>query len=405
MSSNPFMIDNTNMGSPLHILSFGSGVARSDLDVTRSHTTSDELFHDNGIFTTQEDPYGAVNYSPKHSRKSSLHNRNTKNLSLNLMHNDTNKKTTSGDTGKLQSSHNKPRLHKRRSLAVLIPSEESQDDLSLITPLVMSTPVFPPPQLISRAKTTIGYSRPQGLKSFKPTPLEALQSSGSPLQNLHNSSNELQSPFLQGQQTKEMISTFRNVKINDSNIQEELQESSQLNAYPNGPANVLNDCIFLYSDPTMGVVDINDYDLVINVARECKNLEDQFNTQHGKKEYIYVPWSHTSSILKELPNLTEKIRQYDDSGEPNVITKRKILIHCQCGVSRSACVVVAYFIMKFNIGVNRAYELLKSGTTGANDSETLAIRAQGYEIEACDRICPNMSLIFELMDFSDRMSK
>lgn len=174
---------------------------------------------------------------------------------------------------------------------------------------------------------------------------------------------------------------------------EEMQESSQLDAYPQGPRSVLNDLIFLYGDPQQSKVpvDINKFDLVINVARECRNLLDQFDTVNNTKEYLFVPWSHTSLILKELPMLTQKISEYQAKG-------LKILVHCQCGVSRSACVIVAYFMRQFLLLVNEAYELLKSGSdsdTGKSD------KLQHYHINACERICPNMSLIFELMDFNE----
>lgn len=179
---------------------------------------------------------------------------------------------------------------------------------------------------------------------------------------------------------------------------EELQESLMVHAYPHGPANVLNSRIFLYSDPETSDhrVDVNDYDLVINVARECADLSLKFDTHNGDKKYIYVPWSHTSPISHELPDITREIAAMDKAG-------KRILIHCQCGVLRLACVVVAYFIVKFKISVNEAYELLKSGTDNKDEPCLQDIKLQGNHVLACDRICPNMSLIFELMDFCERL--
>ncbi|KAM9917987.1 hypothetical protein OXX80_012337 [Metschnikowia pulcherrima] len=96
--------------------------------------------------------------------------------------------------------------------------------------------------------------------------------------------------------------------------------------------------------------------------------------------------------------ITKEIAAMDKPG-------RKVLIHCQCGVSRSACVVVAYFMVKFKISVNEAYELLKSGTENKAESCSRQIKEEGNFVEACERICPNMSLIFELMDFGDRLEQ
>lgn len=181
-------------------------------------------------------------------------------------------------------------------------------------------------------------------------------------------------------------------------VPEELQEQSNLHAYVNGPANALNSIIYLYLDPQLSdkYVDINQYDLVINVAKECRDLSTEFD-HAGGKQYVYIPWSHTLSILEKLPDLTSTIAKYDIKG-------KKILVHCQCGVLRSACVIVAYFMVKFNISVNEAYELLKSGTDNKAEPCNLNIANLGNTVQACERICPNMSLIFELMDFGERLA-
>lgn len=183
---------------------------------------------------------------------------------------------------------------------------------------------------------------------------------------------------------------------------EELQESLMVHAYPHGPANVLNSILYLYLDPQAPdlLADINTYDLVVNVARECEDMSTYFNAHSAQKnhsKYLYVPWSHTSSILTELPRITAEIARYDRPGN-------KILVHCQCGVLRSACVVVAYFMVKFGISVNEAYELLKSGTSNRAEAFNSEAADAGNTVDACERICPNMSLIFELMDFGDRLT-
>ncbi|KAK6463036.1 dual specificity phosphatase [Scheffersomyces coipomensis] len=179
-------------------------------------------------------------------------------------------------------------------------------------------------------------------------------------------------------------------------IPEELQESNQLNAYPLGPRNVLNNQIYLYSDPKDDAkININDYDLIINVAKECKDLTNEFIPHTlDSHEYLYYPWSHTTSISKSLLPIVTKMETFNNKG-------LKILVHCQCGVSRSASVIVAYFMFKFKIGVNEAYELLKSGTNNLDQAVNKSIGDKGNHIEACDKICPNMSLIFELMEFGD----
>ena len=196
-----------------------------------------------------------------------------------------------------------------------------------------------------------------------------------------------------------MMHTPQNITYKfKSMIPEELQESSAINAYPKGPRNVLNDLIFLYSDP-INKIDLNDYNLIINVAKECKNLSSTYHNQHlGEREYIHVPWSHTSNISKDLSLITEKIDEFYSKG-------LKVLVHCQCGVSRSACVIVAFYMMKFGMGVNEAYEMLKNGNTERVISKDIEQKELVVVVDKCDRICPNMSLIFELMEFGDKLNK
>lgn len=171
---------------------------------------------------------------------------------------------------------------------------------------------------------------------------------------------------------------------------EELREANALSAYPRGPRNVLDNLVFLYSDPdpTKNLnsvpVDIADYDLVINVAEECRNLSNLFPAQVlGKKQYVHYQWSHTSAIAPDLPEITQLLQSFYNRG-------KRVLVHCQCGVLRLACVIVAFYMQQFNVGVNEAYERLKQGSMSG---------------DACDRICPNMSLIFELMEFGDHLKQ
>lgn len=365
----------------------------------------------------EESPkYGVINYSPKHSRKpSSLtmnRNINMKNLSLNLAHSNNSASTDVDPTAEKASTRkpegekietedvfNKPPLSRRKTLTLSIPTNSMTEDLPLVTPNVTKTPSMPPLMSTFKSSTEsdlLGRDHVPNSFHFDAPHI----GSSNPFQN-----SSLQSPFMKD---TSLVHDFSKISINKeksiySRIPEELQELSQLDAYTNGPANVLNHSIFLYSDPNHGhlKIDINKFDLVINVAKECKDLSSEFNTNNGKKEYLYIPWSHTSLILKELPQITKKISQFDDSNKSH--DKRKILVHCQCGVSRSACVIVAYFMYKFKIGVNEAYELLKSGTDNINESTNTLIKNKGYNIDACDRICPNMSLIFELMEFNDAL--
>ncbi|KAK6205406.1 dual specificity phosphatase [Scheffersomyces amazonensis] len=282
---------------------------------------------------------------------------------------------------------------------------------------------------------------PQSFQSFDRSKLKSpliLNGSDGDIQVNHVTLEDLYGEELETINQYQLINPSGFHKLNsnsmDSNsttniiqIPEELQESNRLNAYPDGPRNVLNSQIYLYSDPnyrklqshqhseslsstnsetsngsndniTTPSVDINNYDLVINVAKECENLSKEFGDQIvDTREYLFFPWSHTSSISQSLDYITSKMETFDNKG-------LKILVHCQCGVSRSASVIVAYFMLKFKIGVNDAYELLRTGTNSDEPVNRL-IADKGNHIEACSKICPNMSLIFELMEFGDNLRK
>ncbi|EGV63417.1 DSPc-domain-containing protein [Yamadazyma tenuis ATCC 10573] len=326
-----------------------------------------------------------VNYSPKHSRKpsslTSNRNINMKNLSLNL---DDGSSITAGPTSGAS----------KKALSIGISASDQPSDSQ--SPFLSSSPI-----VHNNSSTMLLDSKTSS--SLKLSPVE----SSPRVRNnpaLHTS-KDYKFPH------SDLTESFSKLAVSQSethtlsfrpNVPEELQESSQLDAYPNGPANVLNGSVFLYSEPTID--EINQFDLVINVAKECPDLSAEFNKENlASKKYIYIPWNHTSSISEELPQLTRLMASYDDSDSRS--RKRKILVHCQCGVSRSACVVVAYFMMKFKMNVNDAYELLKTGTSASSPEKTnRQVFERGYTIQSCDRICPNMSLIFELMDFNETLN-
>lgn len=449
--SKPSFPHTNNLGSPSSSTSSNYSFSMGLNSNLTPNSTNDSTF----IYSPVSIPTSIdlMNYSPRHSRKpsslSSSRNINMKNLSLNLSSEEDSPASNVNEPSLLM----KPTRITRKALTLSIPNDhhENPQDVPLMTPNVTSTPLFPPElNYRFRSNTTPTLSNPANFR-FPPLPNDTTDIFSHASKSPELSSSNLQSPFIINSE-QSLINQLNSVSLDDSSrtttikngskrtskslfssvdshtrlsinesclsqphsqtfsatptvkpFPEELQEKSQLDAYPHGPANVLNGSIFLYSDPSAddSKVDINDFDLVINVAKECKNLSSQFAATSGK-EYIYVPWSHTSSISKELPILTEKIKQYDDSSlQTN--KKRKILIHCQCGVSRSACVIVAYFMKKFNVNVNEAYELLKLGTD-SSEAVNKSKKADGYHVDACDRICPNMSLIFELMEFGESLN-
>ncbi|KAF2149982.1 DSPc-domain-containing protein, partial [Myriangium duriaei CBS 260.36] len=148
-------------------------------------------------------------------------------------------------------------------------------------------------------------------------------------------------------------------------------------AYPEGPICVFDPHVDLYLEPT--AEQASKYDVILNVASEVRNPFLTYNTPDPTKEgirideYIHIPWEHNTDIVADLHRLVKLI---DD----RVRLGKRILIHCQCGVSRSATLVVAYCMyIHPEFSVQQAYDTVKKRSKW---------------------IGPNMNLIMQLQEFS-----
>lgn len=209
-------------------------------------------------------------------------------------------------------------------------------------------------------------------------------------------------------------------------------------AYPQGPVCIYDPHVYLYLEPSH--VEALEFDVILNVAREVLNpfleavakdaqprkegaeiqkasdadkdylasrdgvsepqtavseksfasaleapMEDASVMAPGtpkasqpEPEYIHVPWDHNTNVVDDLLRLCELI-------ENRVRQNKKVLVHCQCGVSRSASLVVAYGLYKNpQLTVQEAYDAVK-------------FRSRW--------IGPNMNLIYQLSEFKSRLVK
>ena len=209
-------------------------------------------------------------------------------------------------------------------------------------------------------------------------------------------------------------------------------------AYPQGPVCIYDPFVYLYLEPSH--VEAREFDVILNVAREVKNpftvVAEQIVTDDSKKtevapcsemrdvypsdhvdtvnhqismgegpsdtifttqvdntastpqatpkapksepEYVHVPWDHNTNVVDDLLKLCELI---DDRARQ----EKRVLVHCQCGVSRSASLVVAYGIYKNpQLTVQEAYDAVKNRSRW---------------------IGPNMNLIYQLSEFKSRLPK
>lgn len=296
----------------------------------------------------------------------------------------------------------------------------------------------PPPQEVKLAiPPTPGFIRPGALRHFQSSPsLPLVPGLGLPPNNFSE---------LQKQRVLETIFSPTVAPSGTPPIEEEeeqnfdvpLSREEKPEAYPDGPICVYEPHIDLYLEPT--AEQARQYDVVMNVASEVRNplieqnepapsepemrldggggiqfkpkadrdhlvvkkldaqetttrdsspttpkASPENNTFSGEEEarkepeYIHIKWEHNSDIVPDLLRLCKLI---DD----RVTQGKRVLIHCQCGVSRSASLVVAYGLYKNpTMSVQMAYDSVKKRSKW---------------------IGPNMNLIMQLQEFRSSLAR
>ncbi|KAI9774390.1 MAG: hypothetical protein M1840_004284 [Geoglossum simile] len=225
-------------------------------------------------------------------------------------------------------------------------------------------------------------------------------------------------------------------QLEEEDIEPPLSQEVKSPAYPSGPVCIYDPYVYLYLEPNDE--EASHFDVVLNVAREVKNpfkvaaekreqeakaqatLETKDQELHDvdvpvpetastiatfhtalesiynqtpttlspttpkavepprEPEYVYIPWDHNTNIVDDLLRLVELI---DD----RVKQGKRVLVHCQCGVSRSASLIIAYGLYKKpSQTVQEAYDAVK---------------------ERSRWIGPNMSLIYQLSEFRNALAR
>lgn len=200
-------------------------------------------------------------------------------------------------------------------------------------------------------------------------------------------------------------------------------QETQEQGYPDGPILIYDCGLYLSLEPT--IEEACRFDTVINVAKEVRNpfgntavpsntVLSALRTETGgsyipqpqtaisemsfksaweyqpveapipttprpdsslsrrEPEYVHVEWDHNSEILQDLFPLCQLIDERVEQG-------RKVLVHCQLGVSRSASLVIAF-------GLYKGYQ---------PDFHSMYMQVKGRS----RWVGPNMSLIYQLTDF------
>ena len=226
--------------------------------------------------------------------------------------------------------------------------------------------------------------------------------------------------------------SLHDLREEDDHYRPPKSQEIQERGYPDGPVQVYDSGVFLYLEPNRE--EASRFDTVINVAKEIRNpfaapqdgggdtvmsvwrgerhtssvsepqtavseisfksafewpqatansspttpKAEYSHTRTMEPEYIHVRWDHNSELIDDLLPLCQIIDSRTSAG-------KTVLIHCQLGVSRSASLVLAY-------GLYKGYQ---------PDFHTM----YGAVKKRSQWISPNMSLIYQLMDFRTKVEK
>lgn len=284
---------------------------------------------------------------------------------------------------------------------------------SISSPQMLSTPGFGPAGGMTLGERTM--SRPFGASRLKESNLA--------MNTFTISEDTDQEPGVQ------MATRVPGITVGgDSFDRPQSGEDAKSPSYPDGPILMHEPSVYLYLEPKLE--EAMKFDVIINVAREVKipfkemKLEAEqsdvlssipsgstatrsdprdtppdtaastmsfataFEFQPSSTgsspttpkpsveeklpEYIHVPWDHNTDVKDELWDLCQTI-------ESRVKERKKVLVHCQQGASRSATLIIAYgMYVNQDLGPNEAYTLAQAKSRWVN---------------------PNMSLLFSLNDF------
>ena len=307
--------------------------------------------------------------------------------------------------------------------------------------------VVPPTPSVTRPITLRHHQSSPSLSLFSPTtgipggmrlpPFQSQRGTASfePPRQLHSRSQ--QSSFDSASSILEEVSPVVSNALEEMDEEDDysipLSQEIKSPAYPSGPVCVYDPHVYLYLEPSDE--EASQFDVILNVAREVRNpfnatgngqvwdgsrvisdlgemdLTDRpapdlpmappmapltFTDQEiphstmsssrnhkatsetSPPEYIHIPWDHNSNIVDDLLRLVEVIDERVRQG-------KRVLVHCQCGVSRSASLIVAYGLYKDpSLTVQEVYDTVKRKSRW---------------------IGPNMSLIYQLSEFRTKMIK
>ncbi|BGP36472.1 tyrosine/serine/threonine protein phosphatase [Rhodotorula kratochvilovae] len=106
-------------------------------------------------------------------------------------------------------------------------------------------------------------------------------------------------------------------------------------------------------------------------------------------EYLWLKWGHDEADLVEAQKFQAAFAFLDEARERG----ERVLVHCQCGVSRSATVVIAYCMREAARALEEGRDAEElAGCTGMHDTYS-------FVKEKSEWVGPNLSLVFQLVAY------
>ncbi|KAI8879875.1 DSPc-domain-containing protein, partial [Backusella circina FSU 941] len=184
--------------------------------------------------------------------------------------------------------------------------------------------------------------------------------------------------LLQGPLKKTMSSSLadrRKKKILSLDVIPEpsiLNPRKTVTPYHDGPIRIMP-YLYLGNEKTAMLINYNNNSsifMMLNVAAEVEHpnshefssLDDLLlnKVESTRIGYKKMAWTHAQTDL--LMDLKQAIHYIDRAREEH----KPILVHCQCGVARSAVVVIAYVIKTLGMSLQDAYDYVKERAPAIN---------------------------------------
>jgi len=96
-------------------------------------------------------------------------------------------------------------------------------------------------------------------------------------------------------------------------------------------------------------------------------------------DFIYKSIEIDDKECSNIESFFEEAFEFIDNNNVNRNENKKVLVHCHAGVSRSATIVIAYLMKKFNMNFEDAMKKCKEGRNCINPNKGFRLALKNYK--------------------------